>query len=85
MQIAATDPEHDDALFCLKKYAREGDTLTDWSELPTDTALVGANLMSNRAHVTNKIGTPSKESSLVRHDPAKLATVLVNVLEKKKK
>jgi uncharacterized cofD-like protein len=69
----------------LKKYAREGDTLTDWSELPTDTALVGANLMSNRAHVTNKIGTPSKESSLVRHDPAKLATVLVNVLEKKKK
>jgi uncharacterized cofD-like protein len=69
----------------LRKYAREGDTLTDWSELPDTTALVGANLMSNRSHATNKIGTPSKESSLVRHDPTKLATILVNVLEKKKK
>ncbi len=69
----------------LKKYAREGDTLTDWSELPANVGLVGANLMSNRAYSTNKIGTPSKESSLVRHDPTKLATIIVNLLEKKKR
>ncbi|HTR19197.1 MAG TPA: gluconeogenesis factor YvcK family protein [Candidatus Paceibacterota bacterium] len=69
----------------LKKYAREGDTLTSWDELPEGHDLVGSNLMSRHAHVTNKIGTPAKESSLVRHDPSKLANILIKVLGGKKK
>lgn len=69
----------------LKKYAREGDTLTPWDELPEGYETFGANLMSKRAHVTNKIGTPSKESSLVRHDTAKLAAILMEIVSRKKK
>jgi uncharacterized cofD-like protein len=69
----------------LKKYAREGDTLTSWDILPYGPDLIGANLMSGTAHNANKIGTPSKESSLVRHDPARLAKILVSVLAKKKR
>ncbi|HEV3245444.1 MAG TPA: hypothetical protein VG102_03725, partial [Candidatus Paceibacterota bacterium] len=68
----------------LKKYAREGDTLTSWKDLPKARESFGANLMSKRAHVTNKIGTPAKESSLVRHDSAKLASILMRVVETKK-
>lgn len=69
----------------LKKYAREGDTLTSWEELPEDRESFGANLMSRRAYATNKIGTAARESSLVRHDPSKLASILVRILETKKK
>ncbi|OGG52631.1 hypothetical protein A3C20_00045 [Candidatus Kaiserbacteria bacterium RIFCSPHIGHO2_02_FULL_55_25] len=65
----------------LKKYAREGDTLTCWETLPSRPTLVGANLMSHRSHATNKIGTPAKESSLVRHDPSKLAAIVLRVLD----
>ena len=69
----------------LKKYAREGDTLTSWNDLPKERELVGSNLMSRHVHATNKIATASKESSLVRHDPSKLATIIIKVLEAKKK
>lgn len=69
----------------LKKYAREGDTLTSWDELPAGRESFGANLMSGRAHAANKIGTPSRESSLVRHDAGKLASILMRILETKKK
>jgi len=69
----------------LKKYAREGDTLTSWEKLPNERELIGSNLMSRHAHTTNKIGTPAKESSLVRHDPSKLANIIIKVLEGKKK
>ena len=68
----------------LKKYAREGDTLTCWDTLPVGRTLVGANLMSHRSHAVNKIGTPAKESSLVRHDPTKLASIVLRILDKKK-
>lgn len=68
----------------LKRYAREGDTLTSWDALPSDRVLVGANLMSHRAHAANKVGTPAKESSLVRHDPSKLAAIVLRILDKKK-
>ncbi|MDR3571622.1 MAG: YvcK family protein [Candidatus Pacebacteria bacterium] len=69
----------------LKKYAREGDTLTPWDELPEGRESFGANLMSRHSHVTNKIGTPSRESSLVRHDAGKLASILMRIVETKKK
>jgi uncharacterized cofD-like protein len=67
----------------LSKYAREGDTLTSWDEVPEKRTLIGSNLMSGRPHATNKIGTPAKESSLVRHDPAKLAAIIVKILDKR--
>ncbi len=68
----------------LKRYAREGDTLTSWSDLPKDLKSVGANLLSHRESKFQKIGTPSKEASLVRHDPTKLANVIVKILESTK-
>jgi uncharacterized cofD-like protein len=59
----------------LKKYAREGDTLTSWKDLPKGRTLVGGNLLSELAPLS-KVGTPSKESSLVRHDPKRLAALI---------
>lgn len=64
----------------LKRYARAGDVLTSWNDLPEGPKLVGANLVSNREHVTNKIGTPATESSLVRHNPSNLARVIMRVI-----
>ena len=64
----------------LKRYARQNDTLTPWGELPKDRELIGANLISSHLHATNKIGIASKESSLVRHDPTRLATLIGKIL-----
>lgn len=71
----------DDAV--LKRYARAGDVITSWDALPDHAKLVGSNLVSHREHATNKIGTPATESSLVRHDPAKLARVIMRVVNGK--
>jgi uncharacterized cofD-like protein len=70
----------------IKKYAREGDTLTSWQRLPKDRDLLGANLLSRADYLTNKIGTPSIESSLVRHDVSRLAAAIAKVvgIERKK-
>jgi uncharacterized cofD-like protein len=68
----------------LSRYARESDTLTSWDELPKDRELIGADLLSKALHKTNKIGTPSLESSLVRHDPTKLATIIAGLLNVEK-
>jgi uncharacterized cofD-like protein len=67
----------------LKRYAREGDTLTRWDDLPKGRDLIGAELMSRRSHATNKVGTPARESSLVRHDPEKLAAIVAKLLRLK--
>ena len=64
----------------LKRYARVNDTPTSWESLPHGRELIGANLYSRGAHSANKIGTPSRESSLVRHDPAKLAGIIGKIL-----
>ncbi len=68
----------------LKKYARDGDTLTSWAELPQKRHLIGANLMSRHVHNPNKIHTAATESSLVRHDSAKLAKLIQTILTQKK-
>ena len=65
----------------LKRYAREGDTLTSWQHLPEGRELIGANLMSKHAYDSNKIGTPAAEASLVRHDPAALAKIIARALK----
>jgi 2-phospho-L-lactate transferase/gluconeogenesis factor (CofD/UPF0052 family) len=66
----------------LKRYAREGDTLTSWQDLPKDRNLVGADLVAKRMiKIASKIGTPAKESSLVRHDSARLAAVVAKILK----
>jgi len=67
----------------LKSYAREGDTLIAWSDLPKSRTLIGANLMS-RQRVLDKIGTAAKESSLVRHDAGKLAGIIAKLAGVKK-
>ncbi len=64
----------------LKRYARAGDTLTAWETLPESRKLIGADLMSKTNHKTNKIGIPSIEASLVRHDATKLATLIAKTL-----
>lgn len=64
----------------LKRYAREGDTLTSWSSLPEHRELVGAKLLAQGETKFKKIGTPGKEASLVRHDSAKLASAITRVL-----
>jgi len=68
----------------LKKYARAGDALTSWESLPKDRVLIGANVLSKRPSPITKIGTPSKESSLVRHDPNHLAKIIARVLKIKR-
>jgi uncharacterized cofD-like protein len=68
----------------LKRYAREGDALTSWEELPEGVELLGGNLLSNRETDFKKIGTPSLETSLVRHDVTKLASLLAKHLGIKK-
>jgi len=65
-----------------KRYAREGDTLVSWDALPQGPELLGLNLLSRRYHATNKVGTPSVESSLVRHDPDKLAATIVGIVKR---
>ncbi len=67
----------------LKRYAREGDTVVSWKELPEGPELVGTSLMSRTSHDSNKIGTPAKETSLVRHDSAKLARVIGKIVSTK--
>lgn len=67
----------------LKTYSREGDTLTSWADLPRAHVLIGGNLMS-RERVLDKIGTAAKESSLVRHDRAKLASTIAKIVGVKK-
>lgn len=64
----------------LKRYARAKDSLIDWNELPDGRMLVGANLLARQQGGVTKIGTPSLESSLVRHDSGKLAQVIVRLL-----
>lgn len=63
----------------LRTYAREGDTLTPWDDLPHGRTCIGANLMSRR-RVLDKIGTAAKESSLVRHDAGKLAAMIAKIV-----
>lgn len=71
----------------LKRYAREGDTLTSWDKLPEKHELIGGNFLSGKEPPFTKVGTPSKETSLVRHDPALLAKLIADMfgVEKKKK
>jgi uncharacterized cofD-like protein len=65
----------------MRRYAREGDTITSWDALPAHA--VGANLVATRLHDTNKIGTPAKEASLMRHDSSKLAAAIARIVSKK--
>lgn len=65
----------------LKRYAREGDTLVSWDDLPKGVECVGANLLSKQDTKFRKIGTPGKEASLVRHDSAKLAATITKLLK----
>lgn len=67
----------------MKRYVREGDTLTSWEHLPEDKELLGTNLIAHRPHEANKIGTPAIEASLVRHDQAKLAAAIRRIVSKK--
>jgi uncharacterized cofD-like protein len=64
----------------LRRYARANDTLTPWNDLPKDRQLIGANLLSKHLHTPNKVGTASIESSLVRHDPTRLAALIGKIL-----
>lgn len=69
----------------LKRYAREGDTLTSWDNLPEGRELCGANLLATRETSFTKIGTPGLEASLVRHDSAKLASAIAKTIKMRKK
>jgi uncharacterized cofD-like protein len=69
----------------LKKYAREGDTITAWDALPEGRELIGGNLLSNRDAKFQKIGTAKIEASLVRHDSAKLAAIIARILGVRKR
>lgn len=66
----------------MKRYAREGDTVISWTELPQNRELVGADLAPTKVYDANKIGTPAKEASLMRHDSEKLALVIKRLVNK---
>jgi uncharacterized cofD-like protein len=64
----------------LKRYARECDTLTSWQDLPEGPELIGGNLLAKKQGTPfKKIGTPSIETSLVRHDSTKLAKLIADM------
>lgn len=65
----------------LKKYAREGDSLVSWKHLPKGRQLIGSNLLSKNQKPVKKVGTPSQESSLVRHDPSQIGTIVARILK----
>ncbi len=65
----------------MHRYARAGDTLTCWDKLPENRTLIGKNLVARTMHVSNKIGTPAIESSLVRHDAPRLAKIIAELAE----
>lgn len=69
----------------IKRYAREGDTLTAWDKLPPEREHIGANLLAMREASFKKIGTPASEASLVRHDAAKLAAAIAQTIKMRKK
>jgi uncharacterized cofD-like protein len=71
----------------LKRYAREGDTITSWKDVPEGRELIGTNLLSSSLQKKSAVGTAAIESSLVRHDSNRLAKVLGDMfgVEKKKK
>jgi uncharacterized cofD-like protein len=69
----------------LKRYAREGDTLTSWADIPEGRDLIGENLMATKVHVPNKVRTAAVESSLVRHDPDKLGEILTRLLRSRRR
>jgi uncharacterized cofD-like protein len=68
----------------LKRYQREGDTLTSWDNLPKDRELIGGDLISRQDTELKKIGTPAKETSLVRHDSSKIAKIIAEMFDVKK-
>jgi len=69
----------------LKRYAREGDVLTSWTDLPMDRELIGADLLAKSETKFKKIGTPAGEASLVRHDSHKLAKIIADMFGVDKK
>jgi len=69
----------------LKRYAREGDTITSWDSVPESRELIGANLLATQETSFTKIGTPGSEASLVRHDSAKLAAAIAKTIKMRKK
>jgi uncharacterized cofD-like protein len=68
----------------LKRYARVNDTPTSWDDLPKGCTLIGANLHAKHFQAKSSIGIASRESSLVRHDPDKLAEIIADLLGAKK-
>lgn len=69
----------------LRRYAREGDELTSWTDLPKNRELIGGNLLSKQDAEFKKIGTPNKETSLVRHDPSQLSALIARIVKIEKK
>lgn len=69
----------------LKRYAREGDTLTSWNDVPKGRELIGGNLLAKQDTKFQKIGTPAAEASLVRHDSAQLAGIIARIFNVRKR
>ncbi len=69
----------------LKRYAREGDTLTSWDDLPEGRELIGGKFIAKADAKFQKIGTPAAEASLVRHDSAQLAAIIARMFNVRKR
>src|SRR5205814_782781 len=67
----------------LKRYASEGETPTRWNVLPQGRQLIGANLLSHRQSPRQKGDIWNR--SLVRHEPSRLASLIVKILGVKNK
>lgn len=65
----------------LKRYTRAHDALVSWDALPQGRELIGGNLLSrSMTGAFSKIGTPSAESSLVRHDQSRLSSIIARLV-----
>lgn len=59
----------------IKRYAREGETLTNWDDLPKHMRTVGADLITRTFPKFQK--SDAVKRSFIRHNPTRLARIIV--------
>lgn len=64
----------------LKRYAREGDKPTLWNQLPRGIEAIGADLISRELPTLQKSDRLHSQRTFIRHNPARLAQLIMRIL-----
>jgi uncharacterized cofD-like protein len=65
----------------IKKYARDGEVITRWDDLPEQRELIGADLITRVFPQLQK--GDILQRNFIRHDPARLASILVRRIQRR--